>query len=148
LSTIWLNIRCTDRCIRVSVAGYGPRDATGETVSERPADARTRRQQPPVSHRVRQHADATIEALPLDAAGRVPWWPPGEDEVTLRRVLLHVATETNRHAGHADILRELLDGDVGLRDTARNMPDGDAAWWAAYRERLEHAARQSGGLET
>lgn len=98
--------------------------------------------------RVRQHADATIQTLPLDAVGHVPWWPPGKDEVTLHRILLHVATETHRHAGHADILRELIDGDVGFRDSARNMPDGDAAWWASYRENLERVARQAGGLAT
>jgi uncharacterized damage-inducible protein DinB len=98
--------------------------------------------------RVRQHADATIQTLPLDAVGHVPWWPPGKDEVTLHRILLHVATETHRHAGHADILRELIDGDAGFRDSARNMPDGDAAWWASYRENLERVARQAGGLAT
>ncbi|WP_083441554.1 DinB family protein [Nitriliruptor alkaliphilus] len=92
--------------------------------------------------RVRRHADATIEALPLDAIGRVPWWEP-DGEVTLHRVLLHVATETHRHAGHADILRELIDGAAGLRATARNLPPGDEAWWTAHHEHLERVARES-----
>ena len=50
-------------------------------------------------------ADATIVELPLDAVGRVPWW--GGDPVTLHHVLVHVTAETQRHAGHADIIREL-----------------------------------------
>jgi hypothetical protein len=53
-------------------------------------------------------ADATITELPLDAVGRVPWW--GVGTVTLHRVLVHVTAETQRHAGHADIVRELIDG--------------------------------------
>ena len=38
-----------------------------------------------------------------------PWNPPGE-RWTVRRTLLHIATETAQHAGHADIIRESLDG--------------------------------------
>jgi hypothetical protein len=93
--------------------------------------------------RVWAHADATIEALPLDAVGHVPWWPPDRSEVTLHRVLVHVATETHRHAGHADVVRELIDGAAGMRPGAANLPAGDAAWWAAYRDRVEQAARSA-----
>jgi len=49
--------------------------------------------------------------------------------------------ETHRHAGHADIVRELIDGAVGMRAGNDNMAPGDAAWWDAYREKLERAAR-------
>ena len=91
--------------------------------------------------RAATHADATIEELDLDATGRVPWWPPDRNEVTLHRILVHVATETHRHAGHADIVRELIDGAAGLLPGNSNLPGGDAAWWAAYRERLENAAQ-------
>lgn len=88
------------------------------------------------------HADRTIEELPLDALGRVPWWQPGRDEVSLHRVLVHVTTETHRHAGHADVVRELLDGAVGLRPDGDNLPDDmDDAAWAAHVERLEQVAR-------
>lgn len=38
-----------------------------------------------------------------------PWNEPGA-EWSVRRVLTHVVTETAQHAGHADILRETLDG--------------------------------------
>jgi hypothetical protein len=95
--------------------------------------------------RVWAHADATIEALPLDAVGRVPWWPPERAEVTLHRVLVHVLADTDRHAGHADIVRELIDGTVGLRADRSNLPPGDADWWAGYRDRIERAARSADG---
>jgi uncharacterized damage-inducible protein DinB len=83
-------------------------------------------------------SDATIEELPLDAAGHVPWW--SEPRVTLHRVLVHMIAETHRHAGHADIVRELVDGTAGMRGPGDNMAEGDAAWWAAYRDRLERLA--------
>jgi Protein of unknown function (DUF664) len=93
--------------------------------------------------RVWAHSDATIEALPLEATGQVPWWPPERREVTLHRVLVHMIAETDRHAGHADIVRELIDGTVGLRQDNDNMAPGDQAWWASYRDRLERAAKQA-----
>jgi len=85
--------------------------------------------------RAQQHADATIDALPIDAPGHVSWWP--RPEVTLFNVMVHVLTETNRHAGHADILREQLDGAVG--DPPATGPDGTD--WEAHRSRIEEAAR-------
>jgi hypothetical protein len=53
--------------------------------------------------------------------------------------------ETDRHAGHADIVRELVDGTVGLRDGNSNLPAADPAWWDSYRDRLERAAREASG---
>jgi uncharacterized damage-inducible protein DinB len=89
------------------------------------------------------HTDATVDALALDAQGRVPWWAADRRDVTLHRILLHVIAETQRHAGHADVVRELLDGSVGMRKGNENLPSGDRAWWARYRERLEKAARDA-----
>ena len=89
------------------------------------------------------HSDATIDALPLDAIGRVPWWPAERNEVTLHRILVHVVCETARHAGQADIIRELIDGAAGLTPGRLNLPPGDQAWWAAYRDRVERAAREA-----
>ena len=91
------------------------------------------------------HADDTIDALPLDAVGHVPWWPAEANQVTLHRALIHVAVETHRHAGHADIVRELIDGTTGLAAGNSNLPPGDQASWAAYRDRVERAARQAAG---
>jgi len=95
--------------------------------------------------RVWVHSDATIDTLALDAIGRVPWWPEERREVTLHRILVHVIAETNRHAGHADIVRELIDGAAGLRQGNDNMAPGDRAWWETYRARLETVARSAGG---
>ncbi|SEF33789.1 Protein of unknown function [Amycolatopsis pretoriensis] len=94
--------------------------------------------------RVWAFADETIEPNPLDAPGEVPWWPPERREVTLHRVLVHVIAEIDRHAGHADIIRELIDGGAGLRADASNLPDQDADTWAEYREKLEKVARAAG----
>jgi hypothetical protein len=95
-------------------------------------------------HRAWAHSDATIDALAIDAIGHVPWWPAEHNEVTLHRVLVHMTAETQRHAGHADIVRELIDGTAGLRPDNDNMAPGDEAWWADYRDRLEAVARQAG----
>jgi uncharacterized damage-inducible protein DinB len=93
--------------------------------------------------RARAHADATIEALPLDAPAFVPWWREGRRQTALHTLLVHVVAETHRHAGHADLVREMIDGSVGLRPEALNLPEADAAWWTRYRERLEQSARDA-----
>jgi hypothetical protein len=86
-------------------------------------------------------ADATIEALELDAPGIVPWW--GDHPVTLHHVLVHVTTETFRHAGHADLVRELIDGSAGYAEGDSNLPDHDSTWWRDYRDRVETEARRA-----
>jgi hypothetical protein len=91
------------------------------------------------------HADGTFDALELDAIGHVPWWPGEHSEVNLHRVLVHMIAETHRHAGHADIVRELIDGSAGLRPDSSNLPSTDPAWWEDYRARLQQAASSVGG---
>ncbi|GGZ58071.1 hypothetical protein GCM10010387_59940 [Streptomyces inusitatus] len=91
------------------------------------------------------HTDATIEALELETVGRVPWWPDGRDEVTLNHAVIRMIADTHRHAGHADILRELLDGAVGMNKNNTGMAPGDPAWWERHRDRVEKAAREAGG---
>jgi uncharacterized damage-inducible protein DinB len=58
--------------------------------------------------------DATIASLPLDhpvpVPRGVPWFPADVDAWSVRWVLLHLIEETARHAGHADIVRETIDG--------------------------------------
>jgi uncharacterized damage-inducible protein DinB len=92
------------------------------------------------------HADVTIGELDLDATGTVPWWPPERAPVTLHQILVHMISETNRHAGHADIVRELIDGAAGIRADNSNMPEENPEWWAAFRNKLEDAARQAAGV--
>ncbi len=94
--------------------------------------------------RVWAHSDATINALNLAAVGRVEWWPKDRRNVTLQQILVHMIAETHRHAGHADLVRELIDGSAGLREDNDNLPPADLAWWAAYRARLEQAAGEAG----
>ncbi|MEU1586569.1 DinB family protein [Micromonospora sp. NPDC005710] len=56
--------------------------------------------------------DELVATLDLDAAHplpEAPWFEPGA-RWTVRRVLLHLIAETAQHAGHADILRESIDG--------------------------------------
>ena len=91
-----------------------------------------------LARRAAAHTDATIAALDLDAPGRVPWWPRERQQVTLHTILVHMVAELCRHAGHADILAELLGGSTG--DDRGNLPEQSAAEWAAYRRRLEQAA--------
>jgi hypothetical protein len=83
--------------------------------------------------RVQAFADDTIDALPLDAVGHVAHW--GGAEVTLHEILVHKIVDLQRHAGHADILREQIDGSAGLLPGNSNLPD--ATDWSAYTRRLE-----------
>ncbi|MDH2412839.1 DinB family protein [Nocardioides sp. CER19] len=90
--------------------------------------------------RVGDYVDATVEELPLDSRGRVPWWPPDRGEVTLHRIILHVIEDVARHAGHADILREEIDGAAGMNVRNSNVP-GDIDW-PAYVARLTAIAER------
>lgn len=74
-------------------------------------------------------ANRNIAALPLDAPATIPWWAPEKRNTTLGRLLLHMNVETARHAGHADILRELIDGSIGMRQDNTNMPPYDDSSW-------------------
>ena len=93
-------------------------------------------------------SDVTIDALPLDATGHVPWWPADGNEVTLHHILIRLVAETNRHAGQADVVRELIDGAAGLSVEVSNLPSEDPAWWAAHRDRVERAAQQAASAST
>jgi hypothetical protein len=66
---------------------------------------------------VAQRTDDLVRTLPdLDAGHplpEAPWFEPGAHR-TARRVFLHIVAETAQHAGHADILRESLDGQKSM----------------------------------
>lgn len=83
-----------------------------------------------------KHTDESIAQLPLDAAATVSWWPEDRRDTTFGALLVRVVAETARHAGHADILRETIDGHTG------SSPDdvGDDEWWAAYLARIQESA--------
>jgi hypothetical protein len=92
-----------------------------------------------------EHSDTTISTLTLDAIGHVPWWPEERRAVTLHHVLVRVISDTQRHAGHADIVRELIDGSVGYLQGNDNMPPEEQALREGHRSRLERVAREVGG---
>jgi hypothetical protein len=86
-------------------------------------------------HRACEHADRVIDELDLDAPARVAHWPEARRDTTLGFLLVRMAAETAHHAGHADIVRELIDG--------RGGPDQDildTASWRDYVARVQAAA--------
>lgn len=92
-----------------------------------------------------EHTDATINELPLDAPGHVPWWQEPYPNTNLFAVMVHVLGEINRHAGHADILREGLDGRTGMRPEHEEQIDEEAR--AAYCAQIEQAARSAAPIK-
>jgi uncharacterized damage-inducible protein DinB len=83
-----------------------------------------------------RHSDESIERLGLGAPATVPWWAEGKRQTTLGSLLVRVLTDTAEHAGHADILRETIDG-VGGRDQAEF---GGQEYWAGYVATIQAAA--------
>ena len=88
--------------------------------------------------RVGVFADQTIDQLPLDARGRVPWWRPDGPDVTLQRIIVHVIYDLARHAGQADIMREQHDGAIGWQRDSTNIPEDHD--WPAYVAKLTRLA--------
>lgn len=71
---------------------------------------------------------ALADTADLDAlapARPAPWFPEGFEGWTVRWILLHVIEEVARHAGHADILREQIDGAAGYPLVAAAEGMGD-----------------------
>ncbi|MGW7451243.1 DinB family protein [Streptomyces sp. NPDC054787] len=93
-----------------------------------------------------EHSDATINELALDAPGHVPWWPEPHADTNLFAVMVHVLGESIRHAGHADILREGLDGRTGLRPEHERQIDAGAR--AAHWARIEQVAKSAAAART
>ena len=81
------------------------------------------------------HADGVLAALDLAAPGSVAHWPEDRRDTTLGVLLIRMVGETAQHAGHADIIRELIDGTGG--------PDQDAidgSTWQEYIAEVQTAA--------
>ena len=83
------------------------------------------------------HADRTITELDLDSPGRVPWWM--EQDTTLGVLLIRMLAETAQHAGHADIVRELIDKRAG--NTEDQLGD-DPAFWERFTSRIRDTAEE------
>jgi hypothetical protein len=86
------------------------------------------------------HADGVIAALDLDAPGSVRHWPQDRRDTTLGVLLIRMVAETAQHAGHADIVRELIDGKGG--------PDQDSADEQTWREYLAQVQAAAGAFAT
>jgi hypothetical protein len=86
---------------------------------------------------------AMLELLggPLAATGEVPWWGP-HGQVTVHRVAVHVIAEVARHAGHADILREIIDGTIGMRTGDPNISPLSEQAREDRRNRIESDAQR------
>jgi Protein of unknown function (DUF664) len=82
------------------------------------------------------HSDESIEQLGLEAPAEVAWWPEERRTTTLGSLLVRVVAETAHHAGHTDIVRELIDGHTG----SDHDEVGDADYWANYVDQLQQAA--------
>jgi Protein of unknown function (DUF664) len=81
------------------------------------------------------HADRVIADLDLDAPGSVAHWPEDRRNTTLGVLLIRMVAETAQHAGHADIVRELIDGKGGPDQDALDEPG-----WREYLARVQAAA--------
>ncbi|PQZ97369.1 hypothetical protein CQ017_14040 [Arthrobacter sp. MYb224] len=87
-------------------------------------------------------AEQTLDELNLESPAEVPWWSVHR-HTTVEHLIVHMIAETSRHAGHLDIVRELLDGQVGLREQARNIPGFSPEQWKQQRSTLQRIAEQS-----
>jgi hypothetical protein len=82
-----------------------------------------------------QHSDESLAAVPLDAAASVAWWSEGKRDTTFGHLVARVLAETAHHAGHCDIVRELIDGRGGQDSEVL-----DDAGWSAYAAKIQAAA--------
>lgn len=86
-------------------------------------------------------SEQAINDLAFDTAAIVPWWTAHRHS-TLEHLVVHMIAETSRHAGQLDVIRELLDGQVGLRAQATNIPGWSKAQWQAQYEDLQRLSDQ------
>lgn len=82
------------------------------------------------------HADRTVAEFELDTLGSVAHWEPDQRDTTLGALLIWMVWETAQHAGHADLVRELIDGTAGA-DHDQILTDPG---WQAYLARVQAAA--------
>lgn len=121
---------------------FEPDDDLWAFADESPADVLA------LARRAAAHAEAGVAAHALGDVGVVPWWGSAGREATLAELMVHMLDELARHLGHADILRELLDGQAGLREGVSNLPAHRTPdEWARRRARLQALADASRGAD-
>jgi hypothetical protein len=85
-----------------------------------------------------QHSDESLAELSLDAPASVSWWPEERRETTFGSLVVRTLEDTAHHAGHADVVREMIDGRGGK--DADEL--GDEQWWTNYVKQVQDAADQ------
>ncbi|NJC58127.1 DinB family protein [Brevibacterium marinum] len=86
-------------------------------------------------------ADETIDTHALDAQGTVPHWRAEKAAVSLQQIMVHVIVDLSRHVGQADIVREGIDGQVGLNTRNPNIPEDQD--WESYLAKLRSLANNT-----
>jgi len=86
-----------------------------------------------VYRRACSHADVTIGELALESPGRVAHW--GDRASSLGALLILMVRETAAHGGHADIVRELIDGRIGTPNRKRSDDSDESANAEIWRRR-------------
>lgn len=81
------------------------------------------------------HSDESIACLPLDTPAQVSWWADERRDTTFGSLLVRMVAETAHHAGHCDIVREMIDGHAGS-----NTGEVDADSWPSYVAEIQAAA--------
>lgn len=98
-----------------------------------------------VYRQVCANSDLTVAELNLDSPGHVEHWAEGHQETTLGVLLIRMVGETAQHAGHADIIRELIDGRAG---SDKDPVAPDRAFWRDRRNEIQEAADHFRGSGT
>lgn len=86
-------------------------------------------------------AEAALDNLELASPAVIPWWSVHRHS-TVEHLIVHMIAETSRHAGQLDIVRELLDGQVGLREQALNLPSYSSAQWQEQYSHLQQLSQE------
>ena len=86
-------------------------------------------------------AEAALDNLELASPAVIPWWSIHRHS-TVEHLIVHMIAETSRHAGQLDIVRELLDGQVGLREQALNLPSYSSAQWQEQYSHLQQLSQE------
>ena len=116
-TTLMAHLRWHRETLELKCSGLGPADLSRRSGERRPGAASRAgpAQEAPTRRGRRPEAEATFadqfvaQAPDLDVTGNDPWSGP----VSLREVLVHMVEEYARHNGHADLLRERIDGRLG-----------------------------------
>ncbi len=121
-----------------TLQGRDERDYETYAASFRMAPGETLRDVLSDYERAAAETDAAVAAIadlsqPVPIPKGVPWFPQDVDAWSVRWILLHLIEETARHAGHADIVREAVDGASALSLMAAEEGWPESPWLKPWR---------------